>query len=99
MDILLSDIEAFVLFVLHFRSKRLGWVLKIALLVSLPVPLTLWPIVAIIGSLIGGIGYGFLAPLIATFEAIGESITSKIYHCFAVSLGLHANPVFHLSNV
>lgn len=65
------------------KSKRLGWVLKIALLVSLPVPLTLWPIVAIIGSLIGGIGYGFLAPLIATFEAIGESITSKIYHCFA----------------
>uniref|UniRef100_M1BGU4 Transmembrane protein n=1 Tax=Solanum tuberosum TaxID=4113 RepID=M1BGU4_SOLTU len=64
------------------KSKRLGWVLKIALLVSLPVPLILWPIVAIIGSLLGGIGYGFFAPLIATFEAIGESITCKIYHCF-----------------
>ncbi|PHU11947.1 hypothetical protein BC332_18877 [Capsicum chinense] len=65
------------------KSKKLGWVLKISLLVSLPVPLILWPILAIIGSVLGGIGYGFFAPLIATFEAIGENITCKIYHCFA----------------
>ncbi|OIT00027.1 PREDICTED: uncharacterized membrane protein At3g27390 isoform X1 [Nicotiana attenuata] len=65
------------------KTKKLGWVLKIALLVSLPVPLILWPIIAIIGSLLGGIGYGFFAPLIATFEAIGENITLKIFHCFA----------------
>ncbi|MCE0481320.1 hypothetical protein HAX54_038999 [Datura stramonium] len=26
--------------------------------------------------------YGFFAPLIATFEAIGENITCKIFHCF-----------------
>lgn len=65
------------------KSRRLGWVLKIALLVSLPVPLILWPIIAIIGSILGGIGYGFFSPLIATFEAIGENITCKIYHCFA----------------
>ncbi|XP_016474734.1 putative membrane protein At3g27390 [Nicotiana tabacum] len=64
------------------KTKKLGWVLKIALLVSLPVPLILWPIIAIIGSLLGGIGYGFFAPLIATFEAIGENITLKIFHCF-----------------
>ncbi|PHT42793.1 hypothetical protein CQW23_16818, partial [Capsicum baccatum] len=64
------------------KSKKLGWVLKISLLVSLPVPLILWPILAIIGSVLGGIGYGFFAPLIATFEAIGENITCKIYHCF-----------------
>ncbi|MCE5167664.1 hypothetical protein HAX54_015546, partial [Datura stramonium] len=66
---------AFLLFVSHVRSKRLGWVLKIALVVSLPVPLILWPIITIIGSVLGGIGYGFFAPLIATFEAIGENIT------------------------
>ncbi|CAN4110125.1 unnamed protein product [Withania somnifera] len=64
------------------KSNRLGWVLKIALLVLLPVPLILWPIIAIIGSLLGGIGYGFFAPLFATFEAIGGNITCKIYHCF-----------------
>ncbi|XP_016487134.2 putative membrane protein At3g27390 isoform X1 [Nicotiana tabacum] len=64
------------------KTKKLGWVLKIALLVSLPFPLILWPIIAIIGSLLGGIGYGFFAPLIATFEAIGENITLKIFHCF-----------------
>ncbi|XP_060188174.1 uncharacterized membrane protein At3g27390 [Lycium barbarum] len=64
------------------KTKRLGWALKIALLVSLPVPLIIWPLIAIIGSVLGGIGYGFFAPLIATFEAIGENITCKVYHCF-----------------
>ncbi|XP_027170230.1 uncharacterized membrane protein At3g27390 isoform X1 [Coffea eugenioides] len=65
------------------KSKRLGWVLKIVVLMTLPVPLVLWPIVAIIGSLLGGIGYGFFAPLIATFEAVGKNVTEKFYHCFA----------------
>lgn len=69
------------------KSKRLGWVLKIAVMVTLPVPLTLWPLVAIIGSLIGGIGYGLFAPLIATFEAVGHNARDKFYHCFVVSIG------------
>lgn len=51
-------------------------------MVTLPVPLTLWPLVAIIGSLIGGIGYGLFAPLIATFEAVGHNPRDKFYHCF-----------------
>lgn len=64
------------------KSKRLGWVLKIVVLMTLPLPLILWPIVAIVGSLLGGIGYGFFAPLIATFEAVGKNVTEKFYHCF-----------------
>ncbi|GFP84902.1 uncharacterized membrane protein at3g27390 [Phtheirospermum japonicum] len=64
------------------KSKRLGWILKILVLFSLPVPLILWPVIAIIGSVLGGIGYGFFAPLIATFEAVGENVTDKWYHCF-----------------
>lgn len=67
------------------RTKRLGPVLKIVALSVLPVPLILWPIVGIVGSLLGGIGYGFFAPLIATFEAVGVDVTDKCYHCFAVS--------------
>lgn len=68
------------------RSKRLGWILKILVLFLLPIPLILWPVIAIIGSILGGIGYGFFAPLIATFEAVGEKVTDKWYHCFLVSL-------------
>lgn len=55
-------------------------------MMTLPVPLILLPIVAIIGSVLGGIGYGFFAPLIATFEAVGENVKEKFYHCFTVSL-------------
>ncbi|KAI3465553.1 hypothetical protein Pfo_022216 [Paulownia fortunei] len=65
------------------KSKRLGWILKNLVLISLPVPLILWPVIAIVGSILGGIGYGFFAPLIATFEAVGENVTDKWYHCFS----------------
>jgi len=53
----------------------------------LPVPLLLWPIVGIFGSLLGGIGYGFFAPLLATFQAVGkgENFSNKFFHCFNVS--------------
>ncbi|OMO89626.1 putative Membrane protein [Corchorus olitorius] len=64
------------------RTKRLGLVLKIALLVSLIVPLVLWPVIAVVGSLLGGIAYGVFAPLIATFQAVGENAVDKCYHCF-----------------
>ncbi|CAI9754481.1 unnamed protein product [Fraxinus pennsylvanica] len=64
------------------KSKRLGWILKIMVFLSLLIPLILWPIIAILGSILGGIGYGFFAPLIATFEAVGENVTDKFFHCF-----------------
>ncbi|KAH7576588.1 hypothetical protein JRO89_XS01G0114200 [Xanthoceras sorbifolium] len=67
------------------RTKRLGPFFKMVMLVALPVPLILWPIVGIAGSVLGGIGYGFFAPLIATFEAVGENVADKCYHCFVVS--------------
>lgn len=69
------------------RTKRLGWVLKILLLFSLPLPLLLWPITVIAASILGGIAYGFFAPLIATFEfSVGEGVTEKVLHCLLVSL-------------
>ncbi|KAF8409789.1 hypothetical protein HHK36_005868 [Tetracentron sinense] len=63
------------------KTKRLGMVLKILLLISLPVPMVLWPIFGIIGSLLAGVGYGIFTPLIATFEAVGEKVTDKLLHC------------------
>ncbi|XP_051115346.1 uncharacterized membrane protein At3g27390 [Andrographis paniculata] len=64
------------------KTRRLGWILKILVLFLLLLPLILWPVVTIIGSILGGIGYGFFAPLIATFEIIGERASDKCYHCF-----------------
>ncbi|KAF2602099.1 hypothetical protein F2Q70_00027153 [Brassica cretica] len=63
------------------RTKRIGLVLKTLALIFFPLPLLLWPVTGIAGSLLSGIAYGFFTPLMATFEAIGESITSKSYHC------------------
>ncbi|KAG7547951.1 hypothetical protein ISN44_As12g031550 [Arabidopsis suecica] len=64
------------------RTKRIGLVLKTLALILFPLPLLLWPVTGIVGSLFGGIAYGFFTPLMATFEAVGESVTSKCYHCF-----------------
>ncbi|KAL5148265.1 putative membrane protein [Glycine soja] len=66
------------------RKNRFGLVFKLVVLMGLPVPLLLWPIVGIVGSLLGGIGYGFFAPLLATFQAVGEgeNVNQKFYHCF-----------------
>ncbi|KAL1189440.1 putative membrane protein [Cardamine amara subsp. amara] len=60
------------------RTKRIGLVLKTLALILFPLPLLLWPIAGIVGSLFGGIAYGFFTPLMATFEAVGESVTSKM---------------------
>ncbi|XP_052178386.1 uncharacterized membrane protein At3g27390 isoform X2 [Diospyros lotus] len=65
------------------KTKKLGLGLKVSLLVVLlPVPLVLWPVLGIVGSLLVGIAYGFLAPLLATFHAVGENVTDKFFHCF-----------------
>lgn len=70
------------------RTNRLGLVFKVVVLMCLPVPVLLWPIVGIVGSLLGGIGYGFFAPLLATFQAVGEgdNVNQKFHHCFIVSV-------------
>ncbi|KAG0488689.1 hypothetical protein HPP92_007500 [Vanilla planifolia] len=64
------------------KTQKLGLVLKMLLLLFLPFPLFLWPVVGILGSLLVGIGYGFFAPLFATFEAVGDELIDKLYHCF-----------------
>uniref|UniRef100_A0A1D1YR33 Putative membrane protein At3g27390 n=1 Tax=Anthurium amnicola TaxID=1678845 RepID=A0A1D1YR33_9ARAE len=63
------------------RSKQLGPVLKIVLCIGVTVLLILCPLVGIIGSIVGGAGYGFFAPLMATFKAVGEGKTDKFVHC------------------
>ncbi|CAL5065714.1 unnamed protein product [Urochloa decumbens] len=64
------------------KTERIGLVLKILIGILLPLPLLLLPVLAIVGSLLGGIGYGVFVPLMATFEAVGEGVTDKLAHCF-----------------
>lgn len=91
--VFMSSFSMFVGF-FYFRTKRLGLVVKVLALISLPLPLLLWPILAIVGSLLGGLGYGFFAPLVATFEAAGETTTDKFFYCFIVSSPFSPLPLF-----
>ncbi|KQK18534.1 hypothetical protein BRADI_1g43130v3 [Brachypodium distachyon] len=64
------------------KTKRIGPVLKILAVQFLPLPLVLLPVLGILGSLLVGIGYGVFAPVMATFEAVGEGVADKLSHCF-----------------
>lgn len=67
------------------RSKKLGPVLKtVNCICVLPVILMSWPEVGIAGSTVGGVLYGFLTPIFATFKAVGEGKTNRFFHCFYV---------------
>ncbi|XAR55230.1 hypothetical protein NMG60_11035247 [Bertholletia excelsa] len=64
------------------KTKRFGMSLKILALILLPLPLVLWPVFGIVGSIVGGSAFGFFASLLATFEAVGENVADKFFHCF-----------------
>lgn len=63
------------------RSKLVGPVVKLLLLISASGILVLWLIVGIVGSVIAGLVYGFLAPVMATFDAVGEGKERPLVHC------------------
>ncbi|KAJ4826270.1 hypothetical protein Tsubulata_018666 [Turnera subulata] len=64
------------------RAKQLGPLLKIVICICLPAPAVLWLVLSIIGSILGGALYGFLSPIFATFDAVGEGKSNVLYHCF-----------------
>ncbi|KAJ4761927.1 transmembrane protein [Rhynchospora pubera] len=64
------------------RTKQLGPVLKLVLSIGVCVALFVWPLAGILGSIMAGIVYGFLAPVMATFDAVGEGKSSQFLHCF-----------------
>ncbi|KAH8950843.1 hypothetical protein BDL97_10G106500 [Sphagnum fallax] len=61
-------------------TKKLGLFAKVLSLLLVPIPLLLWPCVVVMCSLLGGLGYGFGQPLVATFEAVGENRNAKFHH-------------------
>ncbi|KAJ3699186.1 hypothetical protein LUZ61_002891 [Rhynchospora tenuis] len=64
------------------KTKRIGMVLKMLILVCLPVPLLMLVPFGVLGSLLAGVGYGFFAPLLATFEGTGKNAIDKLSHYF-----------------
>ncbi|XP_022133439.1 uncharacterized membrane protein At3g27390-like [Momordica charantia] len=64
------------------RAEQLGWGLKFILcLFVLPVLLVLWPEFGALVSTIGGAVYGFLSPILATFDAAREEKPDRVFHC------------------
>ncbi|XP_021728505.1 uncharacterized membrane protein At3g27390-like isoform X1 [Chenopodium quinoa] len=63
------------------RAKQVGPVLKLVLCPLIFVVLIIWPVVGIVSSIIGGAAYGFLSPVFATFDAVGERKENEFYHC------------------
>lgn len=64
------------------KAKSIGPTLKFICCTCLPLPLILWPVVAIPGSILAGLCYGLFTPLVATFEAVGVEHGNKLVDCF-----------------
>lgn len=58
--------------------------MKLALSIGVCIALVVWPLAGILGSIIAGIAYGLLAPVMATFDAVGEGKSNQFFHCFVV---------------
>ncbi|CAG7895400.1 unnamed protein product [Brassica rapa] len=63
-------------------AKQLGPILKLFICLCLPAAIILWPILGVLASVLGGALYGFLSPIFATFDAVGEGKPSPLLHCF-----------------
>ncbi|EOA23702.1 hypothetical protein CARUB_v10016910mg [Capsella rubella] len=63
-------------------AKQVGPILKLFLCLCLPAAIILWLILSIVGSVLGGALYGFLSPIFATFDAVGEGKPYPFFHCF-----------------
>ncbi|KAL5675487.1 hypothetical protein ACJX0J_011618, partial [Zea mays] len=63
-------------------TKLVGPVVKLLLLIAATAVLIIWLIIGIPGSIFAGLVYGFLAPIMATFDAVGEGKEKPFVHCF-----------------
>ena len=71
------------------RTKLVGPVVKLLLLIAATAVLIVWLTIGIPGSVFAGLVYGFLAPIMATFDAVGEGKEKPFVHCFVVSFPLY----------
>ncbi|KAI3501015.1 hypothetical protein L1887_36845 [Cichorium endivia] len=62
-------------------AKRLGPVMKVVACILFTPVLAFWPVAIIVGSIVGGLAFGFLGPMFGTFKAVGEGKTDQFRHC------------------
>ncbi|XP_024977959.1 uncharacterized membrane protein At3g27390-like isoform X1 [Cynara cardunculus var. scolymus] len=62
-------------------AKRLGPVMKVVVCILFTPVLAIWPFSIVVGSILGGLAYGFLGPIFGTFKAVGEGKTDQFRHC------------------
>ncbi|CAN8253759.1 unnamed protein product [Cochlearia groenlandica] len=63
-------------------AKQIGPILKLFICLCLPVGIILWLVLGVLGSVLGSALYGFLSPIFATFDAVGEGKSYPFFHCF-----------------
>ncbi|KAF6172573.1 hypothetical protein GIB67_007086 [Kingdonia uniflora] len=64
------------------KSKKFGPFMKCGLIITLPIPIALWTVVEVVGTLGMIIWYGFAWPVMETFKAISRpGIKNKLHGC------------------
>ncbi|RZR80856.1 hypothetical protein BHM03_00006960 [Ensete ventricosum] len=77
-----GDIISFLVEIWRGRTKRFGSLLRVLILLLMPIPILLWPLSALIGTILAGLGFAIALPLMATFEAVREDVPNKLSECF-----------------
>ncbi|PWZ20855.1 putative membrane protein [Zea mays] len=67
---------------LSATTKLVGPMVKLLLLIVATAVLIIWLIIGIPRSIFAGLVHGFLAPIMATFDAIAEGKEKPFVHCF-----------------
>ncbi|KAL2927548.1 hypothetical protein RDABS01_019879 [Bienertia sinuspersici] len=68
------------------RTNKFGPYLKCLLILLSPIPIAIWTVVGVVGSVIMAIYYAFVWPVMETFKAIsmeGLPVPQKLFRCFA----------------
>lgn len=59
--------------------------MKCLLILLMPIPIALWAVVGVVGSVIMGVFYAFIWPVMETFRATNqEGYVNKLVACFTV---------------
>lgn len=67
------------------RTKKFGPFMKCLLILLSPMPIAIWTVVGVVGSVVMAIFYAFIWPVMETFKAVskdGLSFPTKLVKCF-----------------
>ncbi|CAA6664976.1 unnamed protein product [Spirodela intermedia] len=82
------------------KTNLVSVALKVVLLFTLPIVFMLWLALGIVGSVLVGLGYGFVAPWMATFDAFRlEGERNKFVHCIVILSCDESKPGWNLGTI